>query len=365
MSRTLVLAAAGIAIGALALLLTMNGNPPNMGVCVACFLRDTAGALKLHDAAPVQYLRPEIPGFILGAFGAALAAREFNPSAGSSPVLRLALGFFMMIGCLVFLGCPLRMVLRIAGGDLNAVVGLFGFAAGVGLGAFLLRRNFALPPRKPQPRGEGLGFPLLVLALLALFLFRNDLFAASTQGPGSLRAPVWLALVGGLIIGAIVQRTRFCFIGMLSHVFLFRQFSMLLGVAALTLVVFAGNLALGQVKFGFDGQPIAHADALWNFLGMTLTGLCGALLGGCPLRQLVGAGQGNSDAAMSVIGMLLGAAAAHNFALASSAAGPTVGGKSMVIAGLVVVTIVGAACSTRNRQTDEPPRFVQDGKGGA
>ncbi|MDR3214118.1 MAG: YedE-related selenium metabolism membrane protein [Azoarcus sp.] len=341
MSKTILLAASGVAIGVLALLLTVNGNPPNMGVCVACFLRDTAGALKLHGTAPVQYLRPEIPGFILGAFAAALAAREFRPAAGSSPFLRLALGFFMMTGCLVFLGCPLRMVLRIAGGDLNAVVGLFGFAAGIGIGVLFLRRDFSLPPRNPQPASEGLWFPLLALVLLLLFFFKDGFFAASQQGPGSQHAPVWLSLAAGLGIGVIVQRTRFCFIGMISHIFLFRQFSMLLGVAALTAAVFIGNAALGQVHFGVEGQPIAHSDALWNFLGMMLAGLCGAFLGGCPLRQVTGAGEGNSDAAMTVIGMLLGAAAAHNFALASSGAGPTVGGKSIVIAGLVFAAVVG------------------------
>jgi YedE family putative selenium metabolism protein len=355
MSKTALFTASGVAIGVLALLLAASGNPPNMGVCVACFLRDTAGALKLHGAAPVQYLRPEILGFVLGACGAALAAREFNSSAGSSPVLRLVLGFFMMAGCLVFLGCPLRMTLRIAGGDLNAVVGLFGFAAGIGIGICFLRRNFALPPRQTQPGSEGVWFPLLALMLLALFFFENDLFAASAQGPGSQRAPVWLALAGGLAIGAIVQRTRFCFIGMISHIFLFRQFSMFLGVVALTLAVFAGNLALDQVKLGFDGQPIAHADALWNFLGMALTGLCGAFLGGCPLRQVVGAGQGNSDAAMTVIGMLLGAAAAHNFALASSAAGPTAGGKSVVAVGLVFAVAVGLLHSRMKPPTAESP----------
>jgi YedE family putative selenium metabolism protein len=341
MSKTIILIASGIAIGVLALLLAANGNPPNMGICVACFLRDTAGALKLHEAAPVQYLRPEIPGFILGAFAAALVTREFRSSAGSSPFLRLALGFFMMIGCLMFLGCPLRMVLRIGGGDLNAVVGLFGFTAGVGIGALFLRKDFALPPRNPQPGNEGVWFPLVILALLLLFFFRNELFAASGQGPGSLHAPVWLSLGAALAVGAIVQRTRFCFVGMISHVFLFRQFSMLLGVAALTAVVFAGNALLGRIVFGFDGQPIAHNDALWNFLGMTLAGLCGAFLGGCPLRQLVAAGQGNTDAAMTVTGMLLGAAAAHNFALASSAAGPTPGGKSVVIAGIAFAILVG------------------------
>jgi YedE family putative selenium metabolism protein len=341
MSRTVILVASGVLIGLLALLLAVYGNPANMGVCVACFLRDTAGALKLHSAAPVQYLRPEIPGFVLGAFAAALLAREFSPSAGSSPFLRFTLGFFMMIGCLVFLGCPLRMVLRIGGGDLNAIVGLFGFVGGIGIGVLFLRRDFALPSHCPQPRNEGVWFPLLALVLFLLFLFGNELFAASQQGPGSRHAPVWLSLGAGLAIGAVVQRTRFCFIGMVSHVFLFRQFSMLLGVVALLAVVFAGNAALGQFHPGFDAQPIAHVDGLWNFLGMMLVGICGVFLGGCPLRQVVGAGQGNTDAAMSVAGMLLGGAVAHNFALASSPAGPTVGGKTVVLVGLVLAVVIG------------------------
>ena len=348
MSKTILLAACGIVIGLLALLLVANGNPANMGVCVACFLRDTAGALKLQTASPVQYLRPEIPGLVLGAFAASLLGRQFRPTAGSAPLLRLALGFFMMIGCLMFLGCPLRMVLRIAGGDLNAVAGLAGFIAGIGVGVLFLRKDFSLPPRATQPGNEGLWFPLLALALLLLFFFGGELFAASQKGPASQHAPAWLSLAAGLTIGAIVQRTRFCFIGTFSHIFLFRQFSMLLGVVALTATVLIGNAVLGNLNFGFADQPIAHQDALWNFLGMTLTGLCGVLLSVCPLRQVVGAGQGDSDAAMTVVGMLLGAAAAHNFALASSAAGPTPGGKSAVIVGLIFA-VVASVLYTRKR----------------
>ena len=63
-----------VALGTIAAGLQYLGNPPNMGVCVACFTRDTVGALGLHRAAPVQYLRPEIPAFCLGAF---LAANGF------------------------------------------------------------------------------------------------------------------------------------------------------------------------------------------------------------------------------------------------------------------------------------------------
>ena len=126
--------AAGVAVGLAALALTALGNPGNMGFCIACFERDIAGAVGLHSAAKVQYVRPEIIGLVLGAFAMSLIGREFRPRAGSSPATRFVLGAFVMIGALVFLGCPLRMVLRLGGGDLNALVGLIGFTGGILLG---------------------------------------------------------------------------------------------------------------------------------------------------------------------------------------------------------------------------------------
>ena len=45
--------AAGVAVGIAALILTASGNPKNMGFCIACFLRDIAGACGLHNAAKV------------------------------------------------------------------------------------------------------------------------------------------------------------------------------------------------------------------------------------------------------------------------------------------------------------------------
>ncbi|MBQ9837067.1 MAG: YedE-related selenium metabolism membrane protein, partial [Oscillospiraceae bacterium] len=57
---------AGAVVGIAAVALTALGNPANMGFCIACFLRDIAGATKLHSAAVVQYIRPEIIGLVLG-----------------------------------------------------------------------------------------------------------------------------------------------------------------------------------------------------------------------------------------------------------------------------------------------------------
>ena len=99
-------------VGVLAALLAYFGNPANMAICIACFVRDTAGALKLHSAAPVQYFRPEIDGSgsICNLTG---DERERATAGSSSPMIRLCSCAIMVIGALV-LGCPLRMVLRMA-----------------------------------------------------------------------------------------------------------------------------------------------------------------------------------------------------------------------------------------------------------
>lgn len=38
------------------------------------------------------------------------------------------------------------------------------------------------------------------------------------------------------------------------------------------LAAWVTNILLGQFCPGFTGQPIAHTDVLWNFLGMVLAG---------------------------------------------------------------------------------------------
>ena len=78
---------AGAAVGLAALILPALGNPTNMGFCIACFLRDISGAVGLHSAAKVQYVRPEIIGLVLGAFIMSVASKEFKARAGSSPAL--------------------------------------------------------------------------------------------------------------------------------------------------------------------------------------------------------------------------------------------------------------------------------------
>lgn len=339
---------AGLVIGVIASLLVLFGNPKNMGFCVACFLRDTAGALGLHSAEAVQYIRPEIIGLVLGSFGVALVKKEFSAKGGSAPVTRFVLGFFVMVGCLMFLGCPFRMILRLAGGDLNALLGLLGFALGILAGVFFLKRGYSLKRTYTQTKLDGVIFPVIQVVVFILlvaapaFIF----FTEAGGGPGAKHAAVAISLIAGLIVGALAQRTRLCMVGGIRDVVLFREPKLLMGFGAILVSALVCNLILngvGEATFfhlGFKGQPIAHTDGLWNCLGMLLVGFGCVLLGGCPLRQLVMSGEGNSDSAVTVLGLIVGAAFCHNFGLASSADGPTAAGKIAVLLGIAVVLVI-------------------------
>ncbi len=341
--------AVGAVIGILAPLLQKLGNPGNMGICVACFERDIAGALGLHRAAVVQYLRPEIIGFVLGSLAAALIFKDFRARAGSAPLVRFLLGIFAMIGALVFLGCPWRALLRLSGGDLNAILGLGGLIFGIWIGTLFFKNGYNLGRAQKTGVSAGLLMPLIMIGFLVLlFIFpqlegepKNDILFYSIKGPGAMHAPLLIALVFGLAIGFIAQRSRFCTMGAFRDLLLFGQMHLLSGVIALVIAAAAMNLLLGQFSPGFIGQPVAHNLHVWNFAGMALAGLAFALAGGCPGRQLFLSGEGDSDAAVFVFGMIVGAAFAHNFGLASSPKGLGPHGIAAVVIGLAVCLFIG------------------------
>ena len=339
----------GAAIGILAACLQKLGNPANMGICVACFERDIAGAVGLHRAEVVQYLRPEIIGFVIGSLVAAYLAKDFRPRAGSAPIVRFVLGVFAMIGALVFLGCPWRAALRLAGGDGNALLGLAGLTFGIWVGTLFLKKGYNLGRSQTTHTTVGWILPLIMLGLLSLLLMfpqpegqgKSALLWYSLKGPGSMHAPILVSLAIGLAIGIVAQRSRFCTMGAIRDGLLFGHLHLLSGFVSLILFAFLTNLLLGQFHPGFSGQPIAHDQHLWNFAGMSLAGLAFCLAGGCPGRQLFLAGEGDGDAAVFVLGMIVGAGFAHNFGLASTPKGIGPYGAAAVVVGLAACLFIG------------------------
>ena len=233
-----------------------------------------------------------------------------------------------MIGMLVFLGCPLRAILRLAGGDLNALLGLAGLVA-EWLWEFPLRKGFSLGRALPQNKANGYVFVGIIIFLLILLLAKPAFIYFSTEGPGSMRAPLALSLGAGLLAGFLAQRSRLCLAGGVRDFILFRDFYLLYGFIAILVVALIGNLLLGSFKPGFAGQPIAHSDGLWNFLGMMLAGLCSVLLGGCPCGSLY------RHQRATLIPPLLywsndRSRFAHNFGLAGGTGGVPVAGQAAV-----------------------------------
>lgn len=348
-SRKWFIVCTGLIIGAIAAILVKLGNPMNMGFCIACFERDIAGALGLHRAGVVQYIRPEIIGIVLGALFTSMFAGEFKARGGSSTLVRFAMGMFMMIGALVFLGCPLRDILRMAGGDYNAVVGLLGFIAGVGAGVFFLRKGFNLGKAEYSHSNAGGYIIPIIVAVLLYLLLKATVFNAdaggpiffSTEGPGSMAAPIAISLIAGLIVGFLAQRTRLCLSGGIRDFILIRENYLLLGFIGIFVGALVLNLIFGFFKPGFAEQPIAHTMHIWNFLGLFLVGLTATLLGGCPLRQLVLSSEGDLDAGAVVLGMIIGAAVAHNFMFAASGAGVGIYGQIACVAGIIFMGWIG------------------------
>ena len=339
----------GTLIGVFAALLQYWGNPGNMGICVACFERDIAGAVGLHRANVVQYMRPAIIGFVLGSLIAAYGFKEFRSRAGSAPIVRFVLGVFAMIGALVFLGCPWRALLRLAAGDGNAIFGLIGLIAGIYVGVQFLKRGYNLGRAEKTYTAVGWMLPLTLAGFLVLLLIfpqtagenKSGVLFYSLKGPGAMHAPILLSLAIGLLVGFLAQRSRFCTMGAFRDLILFRQIHLFSAVIAMVVAAFITNLFVGQFHPGFIGQPVAHTMAFWNFAGMLLAGLAFALAGGCPGRQLFLAGEGDSDAAIFVLGMIVGAGFAHNFGLASSPQGLGPHGIAAVVIGLTVCLFIG------------------------
>lgn len=345
--------------GTLGALAVNWGNPPNMGVCAACFLRDIAGAFQLHQNHLAQYIRPEVIGFVLGAFGSALAFHEERSHGGSSPLLRFLLGVFVMIGVLVFLGCPIRVMLRLAGGDLGGLLALTGMVTGIGVGVYFLKRGFSLGHVTDQPRFFGLIMPIMAIVLLLLLIVKPTFIVFSQTGPGAQHVPWLLGLGLGLLVGVIVQKTRFCSIGAWRDIFLVRDFHLFSGVVAFFTAALITNYLVGNFSpeglgyhWGFTHQPISlpmthWSEYLWTFLSLMLVGLAGTLLDGCPLRNLIRSGEGDTDAAVTVMGYMTGAALAHNFQLVSSPNGLSFWGSVAVGGGLIFCLAVALIKSER------------------
>ena len=161
-----------------------------------------------------------------------------------------------------------RNMARLAGGDLNALLGLLGFALGILAGVFFLKRGYSLKRTYTQTRLDGFLFPAIQVIVFILlvaapaFIF----FTEAGGGPGAKHAPILISLAAGLIVGALAQRTRLCMVGGIRDVVLFREPKLIMGFGAILISALVCNLILNGATdaaffhLGFADQPVAHTD---------------------------------------------------------------------------------------------------------
>jgi len=359
-TRTLIIIT-GIVIGGVAALLVYFGDPGNTGIAPTCFLRDIAGALVLHEHLGFQYIRPEIIGVVLGSMATAMLFKEFKPRGGSSPLMRFFLAILLEIGALTFLGCPTRVILRLAGGDLGAIAGILGLALGIFLGVQFLKRGFDMTRSVAQPAIAGWIMPVFMVLLLAPVIAQAigkpfPYFLFSTEGFGAFHPVWWISLIGGAVVGGFAQRSRICFMGAWRDIFIIKNTYLMTGVAACFITALVVNLLLGQFSLGtavdltpFNYtanignavQPMTQPAQIWNFAGMILVGIVATMLGACPLRQVVLSGTGDTDAGMVVMGIIVGSALVRNVGASSCGGILADYGPQAVVVALGLVVAIG------------------------
>ena len=146
---------AGAIIGFLAASLQQLANmtkPPAYGFCMACHGRDMINSIvnpiagtNLGIAGVVTTIPTlTIIGVLLGSFVAALIFKEFKFTKAKfnvSYIKMFILGLLVMNFALILSACPVRASLRVAHGDIIALVGLVCIGIGAIIGTIVLERK--------------------------------------------------------------------------------------------------------------------------------------------------------------------------------------------------------------------------------
>ena len=127
-------------------------KPPAYGFCMACHARDLINSIINQVAGTnlgIAGIVTSIPtltiiGVLIGAFFAAIIFKEFKVTKSKFKVSYLKmfiLGILVMNFALILSACPIRTSLRVAHGDIIAIVGLICIGIGAIIGTIVLERS--------------------------------------------------------------------------------------------------------------------------------------------------------------------------------------------------------------------------------
>lgn len=125
-------------------------SPPQAyGVCMVCHARDLVNSLfnqfPWYSAAvstvALKGLILTTVGIFLGAIIMSVLSGEFKLHFVENPLVSFLCGFIVMTAGLVISGCPMRLLLRTAYGDLGAGASIITLVLGIFLGTMILKRR--------------------------------------------------------------------------------------------------------------------------------------------------------------------------------------------------------------------------------
>ena len=329
-------------MGAGTIALIPLGNPEYMGICISCYISHLSGSLGLHSNTFSQFPRPELIGILLGSYIFSLIRKQHHPYSTGDFLIRFIIGFSLMVGAVVFVGCPLRALFRISFGDFSALIGISGLITGVWFGTGFEKAGFYLKGKiHTEKEKESWVLPVVaVLFFIGLALGGVGL-QLSEKGTGAVYAPIFLTLMFGAIVGALGQRSRFCTVAGIKNFIIGRDIHLLIGIGVLIFSATSMNLLLGKYMAGFLYYPGTNTAYVWDFISMFLVGIGAAFLDGCPFRIIVRAGQGDTDSVPVLMGMILAGGMTQTLNIASGSAGTTSQGKISVLSGIFLLSIFG------------------------
>jgi len=248
---------------------------------------------------------------LIGAMGSALMAKEFAirvPPAGEIGKGLIG-GILMAIGCILGMGCTIGNFYSgwaaLSGGALIFVLGLF-------IGVFIAvkyllwemenhpglssgnTKNYLYASTKRTSLQPLAG--VIVLAIGAAFALFYDV---STE-----QAMIGFVLIG-LIIGFVLQRSRFCIVRTLRETFLTGDSEPTEGLIAGILV---GMMGFTIIKImGIGGELTSVAPNYWApaIVGGVIFGIGMTIAGGCTVGSTWRAGEGHVKLWFALIGLII------------------------------------------------------------
>jgi len=251
-------------------------------------------------------------GIIGGALAAALLARQFK--VRMAPPWELFKG--LVGGCLMGVGSALAFGCNIGGFfsataalSLAGPVMMVGLMAGVVVGLKLLVWEIGylnlpawaerLPParraaREPSRHQPWWGLAVLVLGAALAFLY--DSYDYSVRGG---------YLLFGVVIGLLMQRTRFCFVRAFREPFMTGNADATKAVAIAVIVATTGFTILKWADLRDWETQVSSAFWLGSLLGGFIFGIGMSLSGGCATGSLWRAGEGHVKLWVAVVAFAL------------------------------------------------------------